>query len=238
MTLSGCAAFGTSESESSVASIAVGTTGDETSPDGTTAVTERPALAEAMPETSPPPAPPADAEGTPASTTEAPVYQEELVLSDSGLGGRPFGADPEDVITYVQSLLGSPTEDSGWVEAAEHPDCPGNQIRIVEWGVLSLQFSDASPLQANGQHFFGWNYGQTSEIGQSPAGLRTAEGISVGSSLGEVNAAYPGTQFSEGDPDTAFPDSWFVEGRYWGLLSGPADDDVTTRISSAFGCGD
>lgn len=180
-------------------------------------------------------APPGSPPSAPPST--APVYQTELVLRRGGIGAMDFGAAPEDVMTYVGSLFGSTTNDSDWVEASEYPDCAGTMVRVVDWGVLSLQFSDNSPYGDAGQHFSGWVYGAVDEIGAAPEGMVTELGLTTGSSVADLKERYPEVEFSEGDPNGAYPDSFFVDDDLWGLLSGPGDEDVVTVLYGGAGCG-
>ena len=52
---------------------------------------------------------------TSTSTTAVPRAA-ALVLRDDGLGDARFGAEPESVISYVTSIIGRPTADSGWAD--------------------------------------------------------------------------------------------------------------------------
>lgn len=188
--------------------------------------------------TEPPPAPnssPATSVGSDPATTE-PVYVQELLLSDRGLGIKDFGAPPDEVIQYVSSMLGATTADSDWVEASQFPDCAGTQVRVVDWGVLSLQFADTTKYGSE-QHFSGWTYGNPVEIGEEPVGLHTDAGLSVGSSVAQLKAGYPDAEFQDGDPESAYPDSFYLGDDLWGLLSGTRDSDSVTVLYGGLGCG-
>ncbi|MEZ5247747.1 MAG: hypothetical protein R2713_00570 [Ilumatobacteraceae bacterium] len=93
-----------------------------------------------LPTTAVPPATPAPtpAPSTAPSTSMAPTTApsttvavlSSLTLRPDGLGTARFGADPEQVISYVAAILGRPTEDSDWVdETTAFPECPGDEIR-------------------------------------------------------------------------------------------------------------
>src|SRR5262245_24961395 len=43
------------------------------------------------------------------TTTTEPIALQELILTGDGLGSAQFGADPDEVVEYVTSILGSPT---------------------------------------------------------------------------------------------------------------------------------
>ena len=74
---------------------------------------------------------------TPTTTIPEPLGVAELILTAGGLGDAAFGGEPDAVISYVSSILGSPTEDSDWT-TPETFLCAGTVIREVNWGVLSL----------------------------------------------------------------------------------------------------
>ena len=70
------------------------------------------------------------------------------MLSGEGIGSAEFGAEPDAVISYITSLLGEPTNDTGWIDPLSVGACPGTEIRFVDWGTLSLVFGDASQVDA------------------------------------------------------------------------------------------
>ena len=51
---------------------------------------------------------------TPTTTIPEPLGVAELILTAGGLGEAAFGSEPDAIISYVSSILGSPTEDSDW----------------------------------------------------------------------------------------------------------------------------
>jgi hypothetical protein len=73
------------------------------------------------------------------------------------------------------------------VSAASSPfgACPGQQVRGVRWGQLLALFSD----EGGARHFFTYTYG----LGNREAGpeLRTDIGVGLGSTVAQVQAAYP-----------------------------------------------
>ncbi len=82
-----------------------------------------------------------------------------MLLSGDGIGSADFGADPEGVIEYVNSFLGAPTNDTGWIDPLTIGLCSGAEIRQVSWGVLSLLFGDVSEVVQGRRHFFAYAYG-------------------------------------------------------------------------------
>ena len=80
---------------------------------------------------------------------------QELVLRTDGFGSARFGAEPEGVIAYVTSILGGNTGDTGWVDPFTFAACQGTVARRVDWGVLSLLFTDLSLFATERRHFVG-----------------------------------------------------------------------------------
>jgi hypothetical protein len=179
------------------------------------------------------------AQSTSTSTTTIPdpLGVDELILKSDGLGGAAFGTEPEAVVSYVSSILGSPTDDSDWVPPDEF-SCPGTAVRRVKWGVLSLMFGDQS-LSADGRaHFMSYTYGVVDKFGEEPTGLRTSDGVSITDSVGSLLERID-VKLDGGDADLDIPPSFFYEREPFpisGLLSGTDVNDVVLVISSGSGC--
>ena len=173
---------------------------------------------------------------TTTTTTISPIV-EELVLRFDGLGQAAFGADPDGVVEYVQSLLGAPTGDTGWVDPSSFALCPGNEVRRVDWGVLSLLFSDDSPVASGRRHFFSWEYGREDQIGAEPQGLSTPGGTTLGSRVVDLRAEFPDVAINPGEEDGVIPPNFYLNDNFRGLLTGAGDDDVVTVMFGGYGCG-
>ena len=145
-----------------------------------------------------------------------------------------FGADPDGVITFVTSFLGGATADTGWVDPFTIGACGGTQLRQVTWGDLQLEFGDVSDIAEGRPHFYAYYYGKEGQSSASPAGLETAEGISVGSTVAQLLAAYPTVQLRIGDE--FMNDSFFVNDNLTGRLSGLADPDVVQMVIGGIPC--
>ena len=174
---------------------------------------------------------------TSTTTIPDPLGVDELILKSDGIGDAAFGTEPESVMSYVSSILGSPTDDTDWV-SPEQFSCPGSAIRRVQWGVLALMFGDESAIASGRAHFMSYTYGVVDRFGEEPTGLRTSDGVTVtdfvSSLLERIDA-----QLDEGDEALDIPPSFFYEREPFpisGLLSGTADDDVVLVISSGSGC--
>lgn len=220
-----------------------GTTGgDPVYPEPTTPTTAAPitiptpvtAAPTTVPETS---APTSDPMGGSVPPTTEPVALQELVLSGDGIGLASLGTDADQVVQYVTSILGSNTADSGWVDPETFGFCPGSTVRRVDWGVLSLLFSDASDVATGRPHFFGWEYGRLGEIGDEPVGLHTPGGVTLGSRVVDVKGEFPDALIVEGDPELELPDQYLVDDSFSGWISGPNDDDFVTVMFGGYRCG-
>ncbi|MEZ5296850.1 MAG: hypothetical protein R2697_11445 [Ilumatobacteraceae bacterium] len=211
----------------------------------TTTTTEPPVTtapapdATTVPETTVPPTPP-PTEAT--TTTTEPVAVQELILRGDGIGSARFGAAPQGVVEYVTSVLGGNTADTGWVDPFAFADCgaggAATKARRVDWGVLSLLFSDASTYALDREHFIGYEYGRVGEIGDEPVGLHTPGNVGLGSRVVDLFAEFPEASVNEGDEDVGIPPNFYVSDVFYGLLTGTADDDFVTVIFGGYGCGE
>lgn len=183
--------------------------------------------------------PPTTTSTTTSSTTTTippPLGVDELILGERGIGSALFGAAPDGVISYLTSVLGSPTDDTGWVDPSAFYACSGTTVRRVEWGVLAVVFSDDSPLASGRAHFVSFSYGAVDRLGDEPQGLRTTAGVELGSSVTDLLAAHPDAVLDEGDPSVDLPPGFFVSEGLRGLLTGVDDDDLVIVVFGGTGC--
>jgi hypothetical protein len=170
----------------------------------------------------------------PSTTVPDPAVV-ELLLSGDGIGTAGFGADPDGVVAYMNSYLGEPSNDTGWIDPLTIGLCSGNELRQVSWGVLTLLFGDVSEVVAGRRHFFGYTYGDQAEIGAAPVGLQTTRGVMIGSRVVDVRAAYPAASINPEDDFT--PPFFFVNESLRGFLTGVSDDATVTAILGGGDCG-
>lgn len=187
-------------------------------------------------ETPAPTQPPAETttapETTAAPTTTTPPAPFDL--QTDGLGSASFGADPDGVIDFLNSFLGGPASDTGWVDPFEIGPCGGTQLRQVRWGVLTLEFSDVSVVTEGRPHFYAYYYGIDGQPIGEPVGIETPEGITLGSTVAELIAAYPDVTLRSADEFIA--PNFFVNDNLRGLMTGLADDDTVTQIIGGLPC--
>ena len=166
------------------------------------------------------------------TTTIAPVLG--LSLSATGLGDAQFGADADGVVDYVNSILGIPTTDSGWVDpSAIGAACPGTEVRFVDWSDLSLFFTDDG---SGVRHFASFTYGPAFAAAIARFGLVTDAGVGVGSTVAALRTAYP---IAGVFPEDGFNGPGFeIETGLYGFLTGTADTDTIISFVGGFGCGE
>jgi hypothetical protein len=173
---------------------------------------------------------------TEAATTTTAAPGESISLRGDGIGTTFFGAESDGVLAYVESVLGPPTGDTGWVTAFDSPFgvCPGSQVRGVRWYDLVLLFSDVSDVSSSGQHLFHFQYGGTDGPTQ-PAGITTASGLGIGDSVTRVRELYPDAQVID---DELFGPTFITGDGMSGYLSSAADDGTVGIISGGQACGE
>jgi hypothetical protein len=174
----------------------------------------------------------------PPTTTTEPLSVQELVLRGDGIGSARFGAAPDGVIEYITSILGGTTGDTGWVNPLSFAVCDGTVARRVDWGVLSLLFSDLSDVAEGRQHFMGYEYGRVGELGDEPLGLRTPGGTTLGSRVVDLLADFPDAALNPGEQDINIPPNFYVSDDFYGLLTGIDAEDVVTVVFGGYGCGE
>ena len=154
----------------------------------------------------------------------------------------PFGTDDDDAVAAIEAILGAPTTDSGWIPAwGDYGVCPDPLVRAVEWDALITLYTTAESdfwSPAGTEHFFSFNY----LAAVSPPNLMTPEGIGIGSTLAELDAAYPGEVVIDEaffDPALGFWSYRLMDWTgVWGYASGQADTSTITSINGGSGCGE
>ena len=215
-------------------------------------VTEAPTTSTSSPSSAPTDAatstPAATDGGTADETTTAPPTTEDPVVSalrlgDDGIGAALFSGEPESVIAYLGTFIGPPTADTGWVDPFEISACTGTELRVVSWGSLRLTFGDVSPVVQGSRHFFAYTYGTYAYDGStatstdvSPPGLVTDDGIGLGSTLLELEGAYPGLEFNPADE--FLPETFVVNDNLRGVVDGLADGSTVIRLIGGQDCAD
>ncbi|MCE9621382.1 MAG: hypothetical protein K8R99_03440 [Actinomycetia bacterium] len=173
------------------------------------------------------------AESTTSTSSTIPVVA-GLDLSADGLGEESFGAEATGVIGYVQSILGSPTHDTGWIGTGGIV-CSGTEYRYVTWGDLSLFLTDDSPYATGLRHFAGYTYGPAGGAFIDPFGLSIDGGVAVGDTVDELLAIYPSALVTT---DEELGGALFrIVDALSGSLTGTGGGDTITSFAGGFACG-
>jgi len=159
-----------------------------------------------------------------------------LVLSEHGLGSADFGADPDGVVDYVSSIIRQPTTDSGWVEPSGLGACPGTVARVVTWRDLALFFGDEAESFRGRRHFFGYTYGPPFAAEIDPAGPATDGGITVGSTVQQLQTVFPAAGVNPADDST--PANFTIVEGLSGYLTGAGESDTITQFVGGLVCGE
>jgi hypothetical protein len=169
------------------------------------------------------------------TTTTIPAVK-GLALSDAGLGDALFGAEADGVVTYVNSVLGAPTSDSGWVDPGSTGlKCTGTQARFVTWRDLALFFTDQSNFGSKLQHFASYTYGPAFGPTIDPYGLATVDKIGVGSTLDQLRFTYPSVRIVGASATNPTPH--FYIGKYLsGSLSSTKSSGLVTVVVGGTPC--
>lgn len=173
----------------------------------------------------------------PATTLADPLAA--LFMTETGLGDVRFGTGADDAVSQISVVLGDPTEDTGWTATFE--TCPGPEARVVRWTSLQAFLTNGATDWApqGTQHFF--HYGNSISAGGGDVlDLRTAAGVAVGDSIGELKAAY-GDRVTVSD-DPLFGPLWEVRvdgaGALWGTAGTATDQGLIDSINGGPGCGE
>ena len=179
---------------------------------------------------------------TTTTTTTTLPPSEILILGPENIDGITFGSDADQAIASFEEILGSPDSDTGWVPPVDsegvqvYGPCPGTLIRVVDWSNLKTVYTNAQTQWASEdtRHFFFYSYVL---FDVDDLGLTTAEGIGLGSSVEDLQAAYADTLDVQSDE---FGDYFTVSvpepGALWGFLTGP--DGTVMSIQGGTGCGE
>lgn len=162
-----------------------------------------------------------------------------MTLGADHLGPIPLGTPYEEVRAAVVERLGEATEDSGWINAqGDFGTCPGTIVRVVRWGSLRLFFGDGpTEFAEEGEHLY--YYSQSTVETDTVIDLTTSEGIGVGSTVSDLEAAYADTFVIDSTIPRGITFSVTAPGP--GLLSGTlsssSPDGQVTSLGGGFGCG-
>jgi len=177
---------------------------------------------------------------TALSTTTTVAPERVLVLRPDGLGESYFGDDAASVVQTLSEILGGPDGDTGWVDQRKkYGTCLGETVRFVQWSSLRVFLTDGPSewAPAGVRHLA--SYTQAAALADHPLDLVTADGLALGSPVGDIRALY-------GD-DAVFDDPAFGPlfvydppgfAYQWGEVTGIRPEDTILSIVGGFACGE
>jgi hypothetical protein len=158
-----------------------------------------------------------------------------LVLRADGLGVLAFGEPVDAALPVLTDAVGyQPTGDS--TATGEMPQgFGGTAVRFVEFGQLTVTFSDGAYYRDDGvMHFAGWGLS-----GSDPGGLATPEGITLGSTVDQLRTAFGDQLHLDSEPSECDGRWHFSVGAsvlgLQGVLSGPSTDGSSSVTSLSAG---
>lgn len=174
------------------------------------------------------------------STTTTTSPESNLVLYPDGVGDFSFGDPANQVLGTLLAVLGDPEEDTGWVDQAENYGvCIGSEVRFVRWGSFQAFFTDGPSdwAPAGVRHFA--SYTQASYFESDELALVTADGLSLGSPVGDVRALYGNDSVYD---DLLYGPVFLYDppgpAQQWGAVTGLDPDDRIESINGSFACGE
>ena len=202
-----------------------------------TTATTQPETTTTLPETTTTTSEPATTTTTTTSTT---VPVTTMTLRADGVDGWYFGDGASEVLDGLMATLGEPDEDTGWVDQQEeYGICIGSEVRFVRWESFQGFFTDGpSDWGPSGFRHFA-SYTQSVSFAGDEVAARTADGLALGSPVGDIRALY--------GQDSVFDDPLYGPvflydppgaAQQWGSVSGLAADDTISSIVGGFACGE
>ncbi len=140
-------------------------------------------------------------------------------------------------------MLGLADDDTGWVDqAAEYGTCIGDTVRFVRWHSLQVFFTDGATdwAPAGARHFAAYVNTGAFEEDSEPLELLTAEGVGIGTTVGDLRAVYTDGLTVEEDPFLGdyfrvdFPGAGFLIG----AVTGTEATDLVESVAAGFSCGE
>ncbi len=170
------------------------------------------------------------------SIAETPIGP--LSLTGSGVGFQSFGDPANEVVAALEAELGTPIDDrEEEAFSSSYGVCPGNRIRVVEWGGFVVLFSDgATPYSPGGSFtFFDW---QLRNLGAATPPLETPAGIGLGDSVASVRLAYPSARVETDEILGPVFRVGVAPDELRGNVTSTNDDGTITGLAAGSACGE
>ncbi len=186
-----------------------------------------------------PPAPTTVA-APPIEASGSPLDLRDLRLAANAIGPLDFGSSGAAVLGRLVSSLGEPTGDTGEITSTgEMGSCPGDTIRVVNWGPLAV----VTVPGGDGSVFGGFRLDLAlGGLETRAATISTLSGLRAGDTVEEMQAIYDDftIDFVE-DPELGLIFELRRAGEadllLWGPVTSEQSDGIVTGIFSPDPCG-
>ncbi len=141
------------------------------------------------------------------------------------------------VIATLTEIFGAPSRDTGWIDEVL---CPGPMNRFVDFGAelfdFQILFTNGNLFAPAGtEHFYSYQFHGATAVPVNPPQL------TVGTTVGQLQALYPGVAFVE-NPFFAGTWDYQVVGPgstgLFGNLSGTGAGDLVLSVQGGIHCGE
>ncbi|MFH1329578.1 MAG: hypothetical protein ABIJ48_02805 [Actinomycetota bacterium] len=168
-----------------------------------------------------------------------PIPITELTLTKDDIGPLDFGDDGDQVLGRLVATFGEPTQDTGFiVGSGSWGECPGNAIRVVQWGPLNIVVNGEVGSSEFVSYRLDLRYGG---ITSPTTDMETKSGLRVMDTVGQMREIYAGFLI-EFVVDTDAGLVFELRGQrggdllLWGPVESQNDDARVTGIYSPDSC--
>jgi hypothetical protein len=166
---------------------------------------------------------------TAPTTTTAGLTKEQIVLSADGVGAVKFGENSAHTIARFMQALGDPQKNTPLPAGTA---C--GATRRLQWGNFQVLVNEVVSTSGAGRPgFAGWFLGSA---GTPALDFKTDKGITIGSTVAQLKAAYPDAIVARGEQGPGY-NVTLATGIILGQLSALTDAGKITNIQAGSYCG-
>jgi hypothetical protein len=168
-----------------------------------------------------------------------PIPVNELTMTSSDIGVLDFGDDGDLVLGQLAATFGAPTQDTGFiVGTGAFGECPGDSIRVVQWGPLNVVIKGDTTANAFVSYRMDLSYGNLTSPTRD---IATLSGLRVGDQVSQLEEVYSGFVIEYViDPDVGLVFQLYTqrggELLLWGPVESQDPEGLVTGIYSPDSC--
>jgi hypothetical protein len=169
-----------------------------------------------------------------------PIPVNELSMSSDDIGPLDFGDDGDQVLGQLYSTFGSPSLDSSYmVGDGAFGECPGDPIRVVQWGPLQVVIRGDATTNEFVSYRMDLRFG---DLTSPTRDIATLSGLRVGDQVSQLEDIYSGFVIDYVvDPDVGLVFQLYSqrggELLLWGPVESQDPESLVTGIYSPDSCG-